>query len=202
MRLDLTAVGETDVFDFCVIGTGPAGITCALELAKGGRRGVLLEGGGREFSGSSQDVYEGKIVGDLLIPLADSRLRYFGGTSNHWAGQSRTLDPEDFITKTGSPETAWPITGADLHPYLDAALAILELPAIPPDRPVGASGLKQIHFVYSPPVRFASKYEDRIAAHRSLFLVLEANLSHFQTNGKAIQGAVVCDLNGLRRTVL
>ncbi|MEO8667886.1 MAG: GMC family oxidoreductase [Bauldia sp.] len=201
MRLDLAAVGDSDVFDFCVVGSGPAGITCAWQLAKGGKRVILLEAGGRDPSEASQNIYEGKIVGDLRIPLTESRLRYFGGTSNHWAGQCRPLDAADFAGQIASADTAWPIARADLDPYLEPASAILEIPPVPPDTPIRQSGLKRIHFVYSPPVRFATKYGAGILAHQSLFLVLDANLSHFETNGAAIQGAVVRNYEGLARTV-
>ncbi|RZO62590.1 MAG: FAD-binding protein, partial [Sandaracinaceae bacterium] len=37
-------VVDTDV---CIVGTGPAGIAVALEVARSGARVVLLEGGGR-----------------------------------------------------------------------------------------------------------------------------------------------------------
>ncbi len=43
------------------------------------------------------------------------RERLYGGTSTHWGGQSRPLDPIVFEKREGFP--GWPITRADLDPY-------------------------------------------------------------------------------------
>ena len=56
-----------------------------------------MEGGGLELTEESQDVYQGEVVGLEYFPLDDARLRYFGGTSNHWGGRCRALDAVDFL---------------------------------------------------------------------------------------------------------
>jgi len=78
-------------YDVCICGAGPAGITIARVLAKAGKRVALLEGGGLEYSEISQNLYQGKSIG-----LNNCRLRFFGGTSNHWGVRCTFLDKIDF----------------------------------------------------------------------------------------------------------
>ena len=51
------------LYDCCIVGSGPAGITLALKLAQKGMRVVMLEAGGRDYSWESQEVYEGDNIG-------------------------------------------------------------------------------------------------------------------------------------------
>jgi choline dehydrogenase-like flavoprotein len=202
MRLELASIGDSDRYDYCIIGTGPAGILAALGLAGAGKRVVLLEGGSREATAESQDIYRGEIVGDPAVPLAVGRLRYFGGSSNHWSGWCRPLDAYDFTGSAVSPLSGWPIARSDLDPYLDRAFAIVGTVRPPPDRPLEDSGFIEAQFVFSdPPIRFAEKYEAEILRSPTLFLVLDANLETFSGNGSAITGALVRDYAGLTRTV-
>lgn len=71
--------------DVCICGGGVAGITLALELAQ--RQTVLLlEGGGMQVSGDSQEPYVGSSAGRDYFDLRATRPRCLGGSSNHWAG--------------------------------------------------------------------------------------------------------------------
>src|SRR6476646_765666 len=83
-------------YDVCICGTGPAGITVARKLAKYGKKVLLLEAGGLSYSDDSQDHYKGKSVGREFYWIESSRLRYFGGTSNHWAGICAIFDTTAF----------------------------------------------------------------------------------------------------------
>jgi choline dehydrogenase-like flavoprotein len=83
--------------DICIVGTGPAGITLAKELIDSGLKVAILESGDFEFDPDTQNLYAGEIVDNLPpVPLDVSRLRYFGGTSNHWEGVCGPFDPIDF----------------------------------------------------------------------------------------------------------
>ncbi len=107
-------------FDVCIAGAGPAGITLARALAARGKRVVLLEAGGFEMSPVSQEFYTGENVGlDYYDPFV-SRLRYFGGASNHWGGRCRPLDAQDFEVRPFLPLSGWPIAKADLDAYAAA----------------------------------------------------------------------------------
>ena len=58
-----------------------------------------MEAGGLEITVESQDAYLGTNIGQEYFDLDIARLRYFGGTSNHWGGWSRALDAVDFLPK-------------------------------------------------------------------------------------------------------
>jgi choline dehydrogenase-like flavoprotein len=168
-------------FDVCVIGTGPAGITLARRLAGHGLAVALMEGGDLSFTDESQDLYIGESVGVVYDALDVPRLRYFGGSSNHWGGRCRPLDPWDFARRPDLPLSGWPIGKGDLDPYAAETEAILDLPpaADYPDRPAAGSEGRFLDFAfrYSAPVtRFGLKYEDELRASPRITTVLNANL--------------------------
>ena len=86
--------------DLCIIGAGAAGIAIAREWIGSKRSVLLLESGGFDFDPEVQRLYEGAATGNVLKSpddyLTRSRLRYFGGSTNHWGGFCRPLDPLDF----------------------------------------------------------------------------------------------------------
>jgi choline dehydrogenase-like flavoprotein len=94
--------------DLCIVGAGAAGITIAREFAASGLRVALMEGGAMEFEPDSQDLYAGESIGQPYWGLSTYRLRYFGGTTNHWAGWCLPLDPIDFEAREGLPYHGWP----------------------------------------------------------------------------------------------
>ena len=168
-------------YDACVIGSGPAGITLARRLAARGLRVALMEAGGLELTAESQEIYEGEITGLDYYPLDVARLRYFGGTSNHWGGWCHPLDAWDFDAHAWAPRSGWPITKADLDPFQAEADAILDLPPPPgwadleiPE--AGRADFRHVLFRFSPPTRFAEKFRAEIEASTLIDLVLNANL--------------------------
>ena len=105
--------------DLAIIGAGAAGIAIARELAGSGIAIALIESGGFEFDADTQALYEGEMAG-VEYPLTSSRLRYFGGTTNHWGGWTRPLEPIDFEERDWVPHSGWPVTRADLDPFMSA----------------------------------------------------------------------------------
>lgn len=49
-------------FDYCIVGSGPAGITTAITLGKAGKRILFLEAGDENYTEESQSVYKGKVI--------------------------------------------------------------------------------------------------------------------------------------------
>jgi choline dehydrogenase-like flavoprotein len=167
------------VFDVCICGAGPAGITLARTLAGKGRRVALMEAGGLDVSHESQALYEGEIVGVPYHPLEICRLRYLGGTSNHWEGYTRPLDARDFEPLPHHPLQEWPIRRADLDPFATLAADILDLPSeqAPADLFHGqAISLTPTADRMSPPTRFGTKYRNELARSNLISLCLNANL--------------------------
>jgi choline dehydrogenase-like flavoprotein len=167
-------------FDVCVIGAGPAGITLARTLAARGLDVALMEAGGLEFSAESQAFYAGENVGIESYPTDESRLRYLGGTSGHWEGKCRALDPHDFEARPWVPLSGWPIAKADLDPYQARAAEILDLdsPTELPDIPVTQAEprFRRFEWRWSPPTLFGEKYRAELAASERIALCLGANL--------------------------
>ena len=176
--LEQTERSPVDVdYDVCISGAGVAGITLAKHLADGGRRVLLLEGGGLEYSERSQDVYKGPILGREYFDLDVARLRYLGGTSNHWGGMCRPLDASDFLDRPAIAGAGWPIDRSDLDPYLRPASAILEIEDFPDDRilPGSSQKLREITFRFSK-VRFKDKYLDYLQSSELVTVLTNANL--------------------------
>lgn len=201
--------------DICVVGTGPAGITLALELARKGRRVVLLEAGGEGYEDDTQALYDGKVIGHHNIDVAASRLRQFGGTSGHWTGLCAPLDALDFEPRVGTPQHSWPISRTDLDPfyaraqsYLDLGpyrydwndwKAIVPLPALPLDP---AKVLTDV-YQQSPPTRFAEKFMETVRAEPNIDCWLHANLNDIvldEASG-AVISVVARTLDGKRTAV-
>ena len=132
----------------CIIGSGPAGITAAWHLQKAGLKVTLIEGSrdyraaGDNFQASWPDktlLYDGISDGlftsnephFLIQPYSGQtnsaweRERIYGGTSAHWGGQSRPLDPIDFEARPGFP--GWPISRAGLDSWAHAWTRFISL---------------------------------------------------------------------------
>jgi len=158
---------ENNNFDFTIIGSGPASITLALELEKKGFSSIIFEAGGVDYSSKSQNYYSGSVVGDKYFSLDETRLRYFGGSSNHWQGWCRPLDKHDLVD--------WPINHDDLKKHLNEATKILEIKNKFYDKPI-TENFNQIVFQFSPPVNFNEKYYQKIIESNKISLCLNSPL--------------------------
>jgi choline dehydrogenase-like flavoprotein len=171
------SVDEPPDFEVCVAGAGVAGLTIALQLAERGRKVALIEAGGRDQSQRSQDFYRGQNVGTENLPLDQTRLRMLGGSSNHWGGWCRPLDPYDF-SRTDLTGSGWPISDADLSAYLQKASAVLGVNAAHgADLPVSGAGsnLQSARMLFSqPPAHLGDRFYDAMAAAPNLAVFLNA----------------------------
>lgn len=172
----------------CITGSGPAGVTIARELAAAKVPVVIFEAGGRDFTDESQDFYGGTSTGDPYFYLDVTRLRYFGGSSNHWAGWCRVLDALDFEAKAHVPDSGWPINRGDIEPFLDKVHDILELALFKPDRPV-SDDIRWVQLIKSPAVRFGEKFRDEIAKSDNIALVLNTYVTELVGDGKKVSEA-------------
>lgn len=185
------------LFDVCVVGTGPAGMSLARKLASHGYHVALMEGGGYDISIESQELYEGDIIGMPYYPTEVTRLRYLGGSSNHWGGRCRALDDYDYLAHPWHPLSGWPISAEDLAVHATETEEILDLPPAEatPDVPVeGAEDdLVLPGFRFSNPATLiGEKYREEVEKSERIFLVLNANLVDIRLNddGTAVSGSV------------
>jgi choline dehydrogenase-like flavoprotein len=217
MQLDAHEVpaGTALTADVCVIGAGAAGITLARALAGAGRTVLLLESGGFELDDATQALYKGTSVGIPIDPTVDlgldtPRLRYFGGTTNHWAGYCRPFPELDFEARPYVPRSGWPIARADLDPYYAAAGDVIGLG--PYDyslaywRDLGFIGQPFLESPSTPHtiIQIASRpvlgavYRDEIVSSDSIQLVLWANVTRLalSEDGNSVVGVDVKTLSG------
>lgn len=123
LAADSVEPGSVVLAEVAIAGAGAAGITLARELRGSGLRVVVLESGGFDYDGATQSLYAGTVSGSPYAVEA-SRLRYFGGTTNHWGGWVLPLSAADFDGRAWVPGTGWPIPRAEVDPYYAAAFGI------------------------------------------------------------------------------
>lgn len=121
--------------DVCIVGGGLAGLALAAELADRGRQVILCEGGNRHLTADSMSQY----VGDCTLSnhagdskphdayLSASRLRFLGGSGNHWGGSCTFLDSCDFTERNWLEFSGWPMEKSDLTPHYLKACEMLRI---------------------------------------------------------------------------
>lgn len=182
--------------DYCIIGSGPAGITLALELESTGKNILLMEAGDIQWTKESTDCYKGINAGDQYFDLDITRQRFFGGTSNHWTGWCRNLDDSDFNSVKISG-VDWPISKKDLDPYLSKSCEILEVDSNFDNKSLSKEfGIEAQQFNFSPPVRFGYKFKDRIEKSNSIHLIINANLTDLIYDNTRIYEAMFRSYSG------
>lgn len=155
--------------DHVIIGSGPAGITLALELERKGIKSLIIEAGDRYVTEGSQKLYQGTFVGENYFDLEQARLRCLGGSSGHWGGNCRPLSKIDFKN--------WPIKYEDIYKYERLIHRILNLNFNEKYKNENSfsKNLKIINFKQSD-VNFAEKYESHINKSNKIFLLLNSPL--------------------------
>jgi choline dehydrogenase-like flavoprotein len=184
--------------DVVVVGSGPAGLTVAMDLAAAGVDVLVLESGGRLPSGGGRDLDAGESVGLPLrfdgVPVtpADMRLRALGGTSGLWSGMCRPLGAAE-LQHPAPGFAAWPLTETDLAPWYRRAEATLALepgawdpatwhgrlgsrPLLPP-----ADRWDEVVFQFSRPVRFGTDFAATLDAPSGPRVVLGATVVALRT---------------------
>ena len=172
----------------CIIGTGPAGTAVALQLAHAGVAVVMLEAGSDELTEDSQQFYQGKVDGDFYFDLDVTRLRFLGGSSNHWAGWCRPLDAHDFEKRDWIPNSGWPITRKDIEPYFDVTRTMLDLVEFRNNMPV-SEDIDWIQLIKSPAVHVGEKYRATLEASDKIAVVLNTMVTELNGDGKKITSA-------------
>ena len=180
-----------------VVGSGPAGVTLALELANRGVHVLILEGGGLEEDTTQQDlVAAGEIDLNRHAPLTMTHLRQVGGTSNIWGGRSLPFDPWDFEVRSVTGAARWPISYEEIASYIPTACSWLDcgrnvftardVPTMPttmfpglPDDEVSTSTLER----WSLPLSFKQSYLADLKANRRIRLVHGLTCTQIETDG-------------------
>ncbi|MGI9493407.1 MAG: FAD-dependent oxidoreductase [Geminicoccaceae bacterium] len=208
--------GDDDIYcDVCIAGAGAAGVALALSLAKQHHKVVLLEAGGFDYEEETQDPYVGESVGRPYHDLVTTRLRFLGGSTNHWGGMCSHLDPHDFEKRSWVPHSGWPIGFEDLRPWYEEAQAWVELgafdyrrDAISPEGtrylPFDEERLRHKMWHYSrPPTNFGIEHRAKLEMATSLDIFLYANLVDIELGrlSDEVKGFVVQSYGGKKAMV-
>ena len=191
--------------DVVIVGSGPAGITLALELAEAGTDVVLVEAGGARFDRAQQAIYRAQDVQPPSHgPVDMFRRRVLGGSSSVWGGRCIPFDPIDFAERPWMPHARWPIGYEDVAPYYPAALRWAEAgapdftadAALPGEQRPMVAGVASADVVldrverFSRPSDFAKTYAARLRAAARLRLFTHAPVTQIlaEDGGARVRG--------------
>jgi choline dehydrogenase-like flavoprotein len=199
--------------DLAIIGGGPAGISLALALANSKLSIALLESGSMNFDPKVQNMYAGRETGVRYTALDAGRLRFLGGSSNHWGGYCRPLDEIDFESRDWLAHSGWPFPRTAIEPYFARAQMLCEAgPWIydkgasavsAPLMQLGPGGLYTSWFQFSKtrdsvlPTYFGHRYEQELRAAKNVSPYTHANVTGIRlaSNGQTVERLEMATLN-------
>lgn len=209
--------GDRLATDVCIIGGGAAGITIARELRGSGLDVVLLEGGGLEPEPESTALHDAEVVGEIFgtpeapVPLTEVRLRYFGGTTNHWAGYCRPQDPAALEPRPHRARSGWPIAADELRRWYEHVTPMFAIDTFAFDwrtwdeamdlgQPVLPDGDYTTVVNQTRPIRFGQQFRADLDAADDVRVLLHANATEILIgdNTDAVSGVAVAVLDGAR----
>lgn len=181
--------------DIVVVGAGPAGIALAREFADLRVRVALIESGDLSPETEPQELAKGAVVGLPYPDLSTVRLRAFGGTTWHWGGNIRPLEPIDFTARPWVADSGWPITANDLDPYYTRTQRFFRLPESAYDQvawsrknglpwPGGPAGLESqiFHTVGEPGLYSAETWGEQLRVAGNITLFYQATVLDVRTD--------------------
>lgn len=192
-ELENNTIIETDL---CLIGAGAAGISIANEFIGSNIQVCLIESGDFYLELATQQLYEVENVGLPRNPSVSTRLRFFGGTTNHWDGRCAPLNDIDFEPRKWVPYSGWPFNSNELNPYYKRANSVCDLGEYIyddrllkkfniPNPGLNTDKLQTQVWKFSPPTRFSLKYRESLKKSKNIQVILNANVTNIQTNDSA-----------------
>lgn len=197
----------------CIVGAGAAGLSLARKLSKTVSDILLVESGDFALDGVTQSLFSGHQLGLPYHALTSCRLRYWGGTTNHWSGYCRANDPIDYEGRSELDLPTWPVNHDDLEAYISEAADELGLSAGQFDaaQALQDAGLNDQHLLddesdilstkvaqFAEDKRLGPRYRDDVENNPNITPILNLNLTHIQLSHDA-QRVEHCDfatLNG------
>jgi choline dehydrogenase-like flavoprotein len=195
------------LYDVCIVGAGPAGLTLALALAGCGRKVLLLETGGIEPSHEIQTLNDGDVQCAGYAGLQSTRRRGLGGTARAWDVTVGGGPGAKYVPLGARDMAGWPFAWSELHPYYVQAqdvcgLGPFEYDAAPwatgARRPfrLENTGLTSAIYQFGRGDRFTRILIDRVAAHESITLATGTAVGFSREAAAAIRGVRVMSWEG------
>lgn len=107
--------------DVCIVGGGVAGLVLANELVVSGRKVLLIESGNINYDQETQSLYKSNSADYPFPDTSYTRLRFLGGSSNHWQNNTSPLSEFDFQERDGISDSGWPIKYNEVSQYYPRA---------------------------------------------------------------------------------
>lgn len=136
MWSDLQQLAGFGTPQILVVGGGAVGIMLALDLARAGRRVLLLEAGATDPAPGNDLFHEVASVGLPFLGIDRGRFRALGGTTTKWGGQLVPVEPIAFEARPWLGEEGWPISSSDLSAAYEATLDLIGMQRRLPDEEV------------------------------------------------------------------
>ena len=172
--------------EFIIIGGGPAGIITAIHLGRENKSVLLIEAGDTDFDEEIQSHYKGKVTGDRYYPLDVTRLRYLGGSSNHWEWNkdlsTNRLKAGNFAPLDKFDLDQWPINYEELKNFEKKAKDIFGIKNnfIKYEKSIFDSfRLSSLEGGYT---NFREKYFDEIKNSKNISLLLKTSVLYLEPN--------------------
>jgi choline dehydrogenase-like flavoprotein len=202
-HLDKSSNSKRLEADVVIVGTGPAGMSLALEFLNTKHSVILVESGNFGAQKAINDLNKGERTGQKYFDLSKCRSRYFGGSSNCWSGWCAPFTPSDFEAHEWLPHSGWPVSFKDIEPFYGKASQRLQL------NKRGFSGsawrgkdtplwkmaplLETNVFKFSRPTRFGKRYRKQIQKAKNINCLLNATVTqiNMEANQKAVRDLTV-----------
>ncbi len=121
------AVSQEQLYDVCVVGAGPVGLTLALECEAAGLSVLLIEAGGKDPAKIPDSLNAAEISDPAHhVPIDVATRSGFGGTASVWGGRCLPFDPIDFERRAFVPHSGWPITSGEMARWYAKAASYLD----------------------------------------------------------------------------
>ncbi len=198
-------------YDICIVGGGVAGIVVANELAETGLKIALVESGGEQYHQASQDLYNSNTTDFPFPNTAYTRLRFLGGSSNHWQNNTSPLSALDFEKRDGIANSGWPIKYDSIEPYYSQAEIYcgVDSDGYNLEKWIKTSGMSDITASSSKietriakipflPTRFFKQYGEKLVLSDNVEIVTFSNIVdiEFNANKAQLERAIFKTLKG------
>ena len=122
-------IKNDNVYDVCIVGSGPAGSFAAYELAKSGINVAVIEAGNNILDARTSNVVDeesSNISGKINFGFSQQ----VGGSSNLWSGGLARFYPIDLIERKNFGFEGWPIDIDELNKLYKRVDDIIGVPSL------------------------------------------------------------------------
>jgi choline dehydrogenase-like flavoprotein len=189
--------------DVCIVGTGPVGMTLALEFDRRGEDILLIEAG--DMADKPADASRAELVDATRhaeMTLAVSRA--LGGTSWRWGGRCVPYDDVDWMQRDFVADAEWPIDHDAVKPYYKRAAVYMlcdgafEFPC----RPMLSGGLTLDTVErWARESRVILTHRERLLKSPHIMFSLNSTVTGFEltSDGRSIEALKVSTPKGARK---